>query len=270
MIVTIEKDMIMRICTFNVNSIKARKDLILDWLDHRGNDIDVLCLQELKTVDEGFPDADFEKLGYRCLVYGQKAYNGVAICTKIPPETVRKGFGNPEWDEQKRIIGAKIGGVDLVNLYAPHGGLRGEDKFAYKQNWYAQLILHLREKHSPKEPLVILGDLNVAHQDVDVFSAEALEDSIGTMPEERKCFQNLLEWDLIDAFRYLHPEKIQFTWWDYIGGAIWRDQGMRIDYILTTKALIPKIRNVEVDLWPRKRRHPTPSDHAPLLVDLNL
>jgi exodeoxyribonuclease-3 len=260
----------MKICTFNVNSIKARKELVLEWLEHRGNDIDVLCFQELKTVDKGFPYTDFEKIGYRCLVFGQKAYNGVAICTKIPPEAVQQGFGNPEWDEQKRFVSARIGGIDIINIYAPHGGMRGEDKFVYKQNWYGQLMRLLKEKHSSREPLLILGDLNVAHQDIDVYSAEALEDAIGTMPEERKCFQDLLGWDLLDVFRHLHPEKIQFTWWDYIGGAIWRDQGMRIDYILSTRTLIPKIKNIEVDLWPRKRSRPTPSDHAPLIAELDV
>lgn len=259
----------MKICTYNVNSIKARKELVLEWLEHRGNDIDVLCFQELKTVDEGFPYADFEKLGYQCLVFGQKAYNGVAICTKIPPQSVQKGFGNPEWDEQKRFVGAHIEGIDIINIYAPHGGNRGEDKFVYKQNWYAQLIGYLRKNHSSHNLLVIVGDFNVAHQDIDVYSAQALEDAIGTLPEERKCFQDLLNWDLKDVFRHFHPEIIQFTWWDYIGGAIWKDQGMRIDYILSTGTLIPKIKNIEVDLWPRKRRRPTPSDHAPQIAELD-
>jgi len=260
----------MKICTFNVNSIKARKELILEWLDHRSHDIDVLCFQELKTVDEGFPLADFEKLGYLCFVYGQKAYNGVAICTKIPPKAVQKGFGSPKWDEQKRIITAQIGGIHIINVYAPHGGLRGEDKFDYKQNWYRRLFGFLEENFSSDDPLVILGDLNVAYQDIDVHSPQALADSIGTMPEERSAFQKLLDWDLNDVFRRLHPDKIQFTWWGYIGGAIWRDQGMRIDYILSTQTLIQNFKNIEVDLWPRKRRNPTPSDHAPLIAELDL
>jgi exodeoxyribonuclease-3 len=260
----------MKICTYNVNSIKARKDLVLEWLENRGNDIDVLCFQELKTVDEGFPSTDFEALGYRCLVYGQKAYNGVAICTKIPPQTDQRGFGNPEWDEQKRVISARIGGIEIINLYAPHGGLRGEDKFDYKQNWYRFLLAFLKDHYSGTDPILILGDMNVAHRDIDVYSPEALEDSIGTLPEERKVFQDLLDWDLVDVFRQLHRDKIQFTWWDYIGGAIWKNQGMRIDYILTTKPLVPKIRAIEVDLWPRKRRKPTPSDHAPLVAEVDV
>lgn len=260
----------MKVCTYNVNSIKARKELVLDWLEHRGHDIDVLCFQELKTVDEGFPSAGFEDLGYRCFVFGQKAYNGVAICTRIASGGVQKGFGSPEWDEQKRILSARIDGVTIINIYAPHGGLRGEDKFVYKQRWYGQLIQYLNENHSPNDSLVILGDFNVAHKDIDVYSPEALKDSIGTMPEERRRFQDLLDSGLTDVMRFLQPDKIQFTWWDYMGGAVWKDRGMRIDYILSTKNLLDRIKNIEVDLWPRKRRQPTPSDHAPLVADLQL
>lgn len=260
----------MKICTFNVNSIKARKDLILEWLNHRGNDIDVLCFQELKTVDEGFPYENFEKQGYECLVFGQKAYNGVAICTKTSPEDVRRGFGTEEWDEQRRIISVQLQGMSLINIYAPHGGERGEEKFDYKQKWYKNFIAFLEKNFSPKAPVIICGDFNVAHKDIDVYSPQALMDAIGTKPEERTAFEELLEWGLIDCYRHLFPDLKQFTWWDYIGGAIWRDEGMRIDYILCTEPLIPKIKNIEVDIWPRKRRKPTPSDHAPLVADLIL
>jgi len=257
----------MKICSFNVNSIRARKDLILAWLDYRNNDIDVLCFQELKTVDEGFPFEDFEKLGYQCLVYGQKAYNGVAICTKIAPDNSSKGFGIKYLDNQKRIIAAKIDEIHLINIYVPRGGQLGEDKFNYKQEWYKNFIEYLNARYSPEDPIVILGDFNVAHKDLDVYSKDKLTGTIGVLPEERAAFKRLLEWNLIDTFRYLHPDKIQFTWWDYIGGAIWKDQGLRIDYILCTETLLKKLKNIEVDLWPRKRQKPTPSDHAPLIAE---
>ena len=263
-----EEENDMKICSFNVNSIRARKKLILSWLEHRNNDIDILCFQELKTVDEGFPFEDFTELGYECLVYGQKAYNGVAICTKIAPDNFSKGFGIDQWDEQKRIISAKIEGLHLINIYAPRGGLRGEDKFEYKQGWYKTLINHLKTQYSPKDPILILGDFNVAHEDIDVYSPEEMAESISVLPEERAVFNQLLDWKLIDTLRSFHPDKIQFTWWDYIGGAIWKDQGLRIDYILCTETLLKKLKNIEVDLWPRKRRIPTPSDHAPLITEL--
>jgi exodeoxyribonuclease-3 len=258
----------MKICTWNVNSIKARKVLALEWLKHRNNDIDVLCFQEIKTVEKDFPFEDFEKLGFTCHVSGQKSYNGVAICTRIPATLVRKGFGDKDWDEQKRIIQVETNEANFINIYAPHGGERGTERFDYKQNWYRRLIAFLKDNYSPKDSVLIVGDFNVAHRDIDVYSPEELTDSIGTLPEERAVFEELLNLRLIDIFRHFYPEKKQFTWWDYIGGAIWKDEGMRIDYILGTDSLLEKINHIEVDLWPRRRKNPTPSDHAPLIIEL--
>ncbi len=258
----------MIVCSFNVNSVKARKELILQWLDHRGGDIDALCIQEIKTEDSGFPAADFETRGFSCQVFGQKGYNGVAILSKIPPKSTVKGFGQAAWDEQKRLIRAGIKGLQIINVYAPHGDVRGTDKSDYKLRWYKNLIRYLGENFSPGDPLLVVGDFNVAHRDIDVYSPAELEDMIGTMPEEREAFGELLAWGLVDAFRELYPEKQQFTWWDYIGGAIWKDKGLRLDYALCTKPVLAKISKIEVDLWPRKRRAPTPSDHAPVLIDI--
>jgi exodeoxyribonuclease-3 len=261
-----EKEEAVKICTFNVNSIKIRTDLIIEWLTHRKDDTDILCFQEIKTIDEGFPFEAYQKKGFHCCVFGQKAYNGVAICSQYPMENVQKGFGDALWDQQKRIISAEIEGITIINLYAPHGGVRGDEKFVYKLNWYERLLSFLRQKHSPSDPLVIVGDMNVARENRDVYDPEALEDAIGTMPEERKSFENLLNWGLIDAFRHLQPEQKQFTWWDYIGGAVWRDEGMRIDYVLCTEPMLKNLKEVGVDIWPRKRRVPKPSDHAPLIA----
>jgi exodeoxyribonuclease-3 len=258
----------MKVCTWNVNSIKARKVLALEWLKHRNNDIDVLCLQETKTVDKDFPSADFEELGFECHVFGQKSYNGVAICTRIPATFVQKGFGDQDHDEQKRIIVVRIQEKNFINVYAPHGGERGTEKFDYKQNWYRRLVAFLKDNYSPKDPVLMVGDFNVAHKDIDVYSPEELADVIGTLPEERVVFEELLNLRFIDIYRHFYPEKKQFTWWDYIGGAIWKDEGMRIDYIVSTDSLLEKIKNIEVDLWPRRRKNPTPSDHAPLIIEL--
>jgi exodeoxyribonuclease-3 len=258
----------MKICTFNVNSIRARKDLIIEWLEHRENDIEILCFQELKALDELFPAEDFKALGYQCEVFGQKAYNGVAICSKLTLEDTVKGFNNPTWDEQKRMIAATVNGIRIMNIYAPHGDLQGEEKYDYKQGWYRELLFTLNTNFSPSDPLCIVGDFNVAREDRDVYDAEALKGGIGTLPQERERFEELLEWGLVDAFRFKYPDKTQFTWWDYIGGAIWKDQGMRIDYILCTRSLLERLDHLEVDVWPRKRREPKPSDHAPLIATL--
>jgi exodeoxyribonuclease-3 len=265
-----DEGLAMKICSFNVNSIKARKDLVFEWLDHRGGDIDVLCFQELKTEDAGFPAPDFEARGFGCLVFGQKGYNGVAILTKIPSKAALRGFGEAPWDEEKRLIRAQLKGFHIINIYAPHGDVRGTPKFDFKLRWYKNLITYLDRNFSAKDRLLVVGDFNVAHEDIDVYSPEEMADMIGTTPEERAAFKGLLDWGLVDAFRELHPDARQFTWWDYIGGAIWKDRGMRLDYVLCTSALLKKIRSVEVDLWPRKRRQPTPSDHAPVVVDIGM
>ena len=246
-----------------------RKDLILEWLKHRNGDIDILCFQELKAIDSLFPYEDFEKMGFQCEVFGQKTYNGVAICSKSPLEDVQKGLGDAAWDKQKRFIAATIDGIRFINIYAPHGDLQGKEKFDYKQGWYKELISVLDNNHSPSDPIFIVGDFNVAREDRDVYDPEALKGGIGTLPEERETFESLLRWGLIETFRYKCPDKTQFTWWDYIGGAIWRDQGMRIDYILCTESLLRTVDAVDVDRWPRRRREPKPSDHAPLIATLS-
>ena len=260
----------LKICTFNVNSIRARKDLILTWLKKRNNDLDILCLQEIKVVETLFPSKDLEKYDFRCKVYGQKGFNGVAICSKTPLEDLKKGFGDNYWDEQKRIISCKIRDVNIINIYAPHGDQRGEEKYYYKLKWFKTFLDFLKKNYSPEERIIVVGDLNVAKADFDVYDPAIVGDSIGTMIEEKTCLEELLVWGLIDAFRYLHPKQKQFTWWDYIGGAIWKDEGMRIDYVLCTKPLVNNIKDVEVDLWPRRRRTPKPSDHAPVIVTLEL
>jgi exodeoxyribonuclease-3 len=258
----------MKICTFNVNSIRTRMDLLRDWLNHRQQDIDILCFQELKSKEETFPDQDFEKMGFTCEIFGQKAYNGVAICSRLPIEDTQKGFLDAVWDEQRRLIRAEIEDINLINIYAPHGGLRGEDKFEYKITWYEKLLSFLEASFSPQDSLILAGDFNVAKEDLDVYDPEALSDTIGTMPEEREALKKILGWGFTDVFRSLYPSSIQYTWWDYIGGAIWKNEGMRIDYVLCTEPLLPCIESIEVDLWPRRRRMPKPSDHAPVIVTL--
>ena len=258
----------IKVCTFNVNSVRARKDLMVSWLVHRGNDIDVLCLQEVKVTEMDFPYGDFERLGFVCEVFGQKGYNGVAICSKIPLEDVRKGFGDPYWDRQKRIICGKVLGINLVNVYIPHGGPRGTAKYHYKLKWVNKLVDFLDQGYSPEEKIVIVGDFNVARSDFDVYDPELMKDGIGTMAEEREALDQILHWGLVDVFRNLHPQERLFTWWDYIGGAIWKDEGMRIDYVLCSEPLTGKVIDAQIDLWPRRRRTPKPSDHAPAIVAL--
>ncbi len=257
----------MKICTFNVNSIRARVDLLVKWLEKRGNDLDLLCLQELKGQEKDFPLAPFQELGYNNVeIYGQPRYNGVALCSKNKLDDVQKGFQEPSWDGEKRLISCQVKDIKVINLYFPHGDLRGSEKYHYKLEWYDFFLKYLQENHSPQESMVLAGDFNVTLEDRDVYDPELLKDSIGTMPEEREALQKIIDWGLVDAFRYCYPHQEAFTWWSYLGGGIWKNQGMRIDYIFCTRPLLDRLVDVEVDIWPRRRRKPTPSDHAPLVA----
>ncbi|SNZ02635.1 exodeoxyribonuclease-3 [Persephonella hydrogeniphila] len=255
----------LKVCSFNVNSIRARKELILKWLQEKEKNIDILCLQEVKVQEELFPYKDFEEIGYKAVVYSQKAYNGVAVLLRRNIDHIIKGIGDEYFDQQKRVLSVKTGDLWIINVYAPHGDLRGEDKYYYKLDWYRRFSQFLKDNFSPEEKIIMVGDFNVAIEDKDVWNPELLKDSIGTMPEEREAFRNILNWGFVDCFRYLYPDKKQFTWWDYIGGAVWRDEGMRIDYILATKPVVEHLKDIYVDTWTRKRRKPTPSDHAPVI-----
>jgi exodeoxyribonuclease-3 len=258
----------IKVATHNVNSIKARKELEIEWLKRES--IDILGLQELKQEEKNFPFEEFEAIGYNCYVFGQKTYNGVALCSKEPMEDIHKGFGDEELDRQKRLIYGRWRDIWFLNLYAPHGDLRGSEKFHYKLFFYERLLEFLEKNFSPKEKIVMMGDFNVALEDIDVYDPQLLRDSIGTMPEEREALRRVISWGFIDSFRYLYPDKVQYTWWDYIGGMIWKNKGMRIDYIFITEPLKDYLRDVYVDLWPRRRRNPKPSDHAPLIAVFEL
>jgi exodeoxyribonuclease-3 len=256
----------MKVATFNVNSINARADLIIRWLSEK-NPVDVLCMQEIKGVEEKFPFEKFEALGFECAVWGQKAYNGVAICSKLGFEEVQKGFGDPFWDEQKRFMRARIKGVDICNVYAPHGDIDGE-KHTYKLEFFRFLRRYLAERYDMrKDLLLVVGDLNVAREDIDVWDAELLRGTVDFMDDEREVFEELLSIGLHDLFRECHPKERGFTWWDYMTAAVWRDEGMRIDYILASDPMKERCREIIVDMWTRRRRSPKPSDHAPVVAE---
>ncbi len=255
----------MKIATFNVNSINARVDLIIRWLTEK-NPIDVLCFQEIKCEESKFPFEKFESLGYECAIFGQKAYNGVAICSKFGFEDVQKGFGDPFWDEQKRFIKARIKGIDICNIYAPHGDLEGE-KHTYKLEFFRYLKNYIKERYNlAKDNLLIVGDLNIAREDIDVWAPELLRGTVDFMDDEREVFEDFLSIGLHDLYRECHPEDHGYTWWDYMTAAIWRNEGMRIDYILASDPMKDRCQEIVVDLWTRRRRSPKPSDHAPIVA----
>jgi exodeoxyribonuclease-3 len=257
--------MAVTLCTFNVNSIRSRVDLILRWLTEK-RPVDILCFQEIKCEAAQFPAEPFEKLGYHVAVNGQKRLNGVAVCSKLPIASVKTEFGVEILDREKRLIETVVGETAILNCYVPRGGLEGEEKHAYKMAFFDALTDYagaLLQRHSR---VVLLGDFNVALGELDVYDTEVFEGAVGFLPSEKEKMRALLDTGLGDCYRRLHPDEKAFTWWDYRTAGIWRDEGMRIDYILGSARACEALTAIDVDLWTRRRRSPTPSDHAPVVA----
>jgi exodeoxyribonuclease-3 len=261
----------MKLATWNVNSLRVRLEHVLEWLapgegvQSAGKDMDVLVLQELKLSDDQFPAQAFEDIGYHSVFLGQKTYNGVALLSRHPIEHVVKNIPQHD-DEMARVISAEVLGLRVVGAYFPNGQEPGSEKFAYKMRWLEALERWLQTLCKSTTPVVLMGDYNITHIDLDVWDPEGLRDTIHCTQEERAHFQALLDLGLIDAFRTLNPEKKTFSWWDYRGGGFRRNHGLRIDHILVSQALRSNLLNCDVDPIPRKKERP--SDHAPVWVEL--
>jgi exodeoxyribonuclease-3 len=253
----------MKIATWNVNSLKVRLPHVLDWL--AATQADVLCLQETKTEDKGFPYAELEAAGYHAAHNGQKTYNGVAILAREGLEDVRcdiPGFA----DEQKRVIAATVRGRRVVCAYMPNGQAVGSDKYEYKLRWLAALADCVREELQRWPELVLLGDYNIAPEDRDVHDPVAWKDQILCSEPERAGFRQFLDLGLADAFRlFPQPDKL-YSWWDYRQMGFRLNRGLRIDHILLSPPLAGICRSCEIDKAPRKLERP--SDHAPVLATL--
>lgn len=255
----------MKITTWNINSVRARLDRALAWLDaHRP---DLLCLQETKVTDDLFPEEEFKKLGYHCAFAGQKSYNGVALLARQPLEEVEVGFSGDPLPEQMRVISAVFAGLRVYNLYVPNGSAVGTDKYDTKLLWLDRLQDHLRARHTVKEPLMLCGDYNIAPEDRDVHDPQRWRGKVLCSEPERSRFRDLLSWGLVDALRMHHPEPGHFTWWDYRMGGFRRNLGLRIDHFLVSRPLSERITDVLIDR--EERGGDKPSDHAPVTAVLS-
>lgn len=255
----------MRIATWNVNSLRVRLPQLLDWLARAQPDI--VGLQETKLVDADFPLAELAAAGYQALFTGQRTYNGVALLSRqVPAEPALALPGRPA-DEQKRFVAATIGSLHVVNAYVPNGSAVGSDKYAYKLDWLADFRLYLEDALKRRPRLVVMGDFNIAPADIDVHDPAAWEGQVLVSPAERQALAGIEALGLVDTFRHLNPGQQAFTWWDYRAAGFRRNHGLRIDHILASVPVLPACRagRVEIDL----RRAERPSDHAPLLLDLD-
>lgn len=253
----------MKIATWNVNSIKARKDRALAWLNEKKPD--VVCLQELKLEDKAVPVDEFKEAGYFTVSLGQKTYNGVAILSRSEPREVRRGLEDGVDDPQARLIEAVIDGVTVISAYMPNGQAVGTDKFLYKLEWLTRLRAYLDRHHSADKPLALCGDYNVAPDDLDVAFPDQWADSVLCHPDSRARLEALRSWGLVDVFRKHHPEGHVYSWWDYRMLAFPKGNGLRIDHIFATPSLAERSVGAEVDRNQRKGQ--LPSDHAPVIVD---
>ncbi len=253
----------MKLACWNVNSIRARHDRLLAWLER--TEPDVVCLQELKVVDEAFPFEALGELDYHAAVYGQKTYNGVAVLSRTKAKAVRRGLGDD--DPQARFLEAKIGSLHVLCAYVPNGQEVGSDKWAYKLDWMARLRAFLDEHHSPSEPVILCGDFNVARDDRDVARPEEWAGSVLCHDDARRAMEAILDWGLVDLFRQKHPDGGVYSWWDYRALGFPKNNGLRLDYVLATESLARKCTAAEIDRNQRKGNKP--SDHAPVVVEFD-
>jgi len=259
------------IATWNVNSIRTRLSQIIDWINQVNPDI--LCLQETKVTDDSFPIEPFEKLGYSVEAYGQKSYNGVAIVSKIKPQNTNKGFyisdQNVEiFSDQKRLISADINGVRIINVYVPNGSSLESDKFEYKIHWLNCLSSFLDEEEKKGDLICLMGDFNIAPSNFDIHDPKKYEGGIMASEIERNALNNVLKERFIDSFRIFEKTTGHWTWWDYRNNAYELNKGWRIDHIYISKELSSKLKSCVIDSLPRSNLRP--SDHAPVMINLDL
>ena len=255
----------MQLATWNVNSLTVRLPQVLDWL--QANPVDVLVLQETKLTDDKFPADAFTAAGYHAQWFGQKTYNGVALLSRTPATNVVKnipGFA----DDMARVITASVASLRVIGAYFPNGQAPGSDKFEYKMEWLKSLRSWVKTELEAHPHLVLMGDYNITFDDDDVWDPEGMRDQIHCTDEERYQLRSLVALGLHDSYRLFAQPPQSYSWWDYRDFAFRRNRGLRIDHILVSTALKLGARACHIDKAPRKNVRP--SDHAPVVLDVNL
>ncbi len=240
----------MKIATYNVNSIRRRLPIVLDWLaEHKP---DVFCLQETKVEDEKFPLEAIQNAGYQAAYRGMKAYNGVATLTRAAPEKVIHGLHEGDDNEDARIIQTVVDGIPIINTYVPQGHSISSEKYAFKLAWFRRLLAYFESALDRNGPAIWCGDLNVAPEEIDVYHPDRRVNDVDFHIDARNAYKEVVAWGFVDVFRKLHPDLVQYTYWDYFRNAFERNLGWRIDHILATNVLAERCHTVEVDMAARK------------------
>jgi len=248
----------MKIATWNINSIRRRLPLLLDWMAK--HQPDVLCLQETKVQDSEFPVDAVRTAGYYCTYRGMKSYNGVATLSRLEPETILHGLHRGPDNEDCRILQTVVNGVAIVNTYVPQGYKINTDKYAFKLEWFKRIRAYFGEQLDPQKPAIWTGDMNVAPEPLDVYHPDRRVNDVDFHIDARNAYKEAIAWGFTDVFRQLHPDRLQYTYWDYFRNALENNWGWRIDHILATAPLAAACTAVDVDMEPR--RAPSASDHT--------
>jgi len=255
----------VRLVTWNVNSLKARLERVEEWL--ATVQPDVLCMQETKLADSAFPAMTFQAMGYESAHVGEGRWNGVAILSKVGLTDVVAGFGDGDEDDpEARLMWATCGGVRIANVYVPNGRGLEEDHYQYKLRWLERLRARIAASVGPDDPFVVCGDFNIAPEDRDVYDPAEFVGTTHTSAPEREALGKLIDLGLVDVFRRHYEAPGLFSWWDYRAGNFHKGKGMRIDLVLATAALADGSTAALIDRNARKGK--SPSDHAPVVVDL--
>ncbi|CDZ75761.1 Exodeoxyribonuclease III [Legionella massiliensis] len=255
----------IKLASWNVNSLKIRLEQVLNWLDSSG--VAILGMQETKLVDENFPHEAFIERGYHVSFSGQKTYNGVAVVSRFPINEVVTDIPDLQ-DPQRRILATTIAGIRFINLYVPNGADLSSDKYNYKLMWLEKVNAYIKQQLILYPKVAVVGDFNIAPEDRDVHDPAEWEGSILVSPAERRAFNELLALGLADSFRNFPQEEKIFSWWDYRAAGFRRNRGLRIDHLLLNRELSALCRQSKIDKEPRKWERP--SDHAPAWVELDL
>lgn len=259
----------MKIVTWNINGVKARIGNLLVWLKDSAPDI--VCLQEIKSVDEQFPRAEIEALGYHVETHGQKGFNGVAILSKIRFDEVNRGLPGDDADEQARFIEGVFstdkGVLRVVSLYLPNGNPIETEKFPYKLAWMARLEKWARERLTLEEPLILAGDYNVIPEPIDARNPDAWLGDALFQPESRQAFRCLLNLGFTEAVRAVTDAPDTYTFWDYQAGAWQKNNGIRIDFLLMSPEAANHFSSASIEK--HVRAWEKPSDHVPVAAELS-
>lgn len=260
----------MRLATWNVNSLGARLPLVLEWM--AANQPDVLCLQETKQADDAFPEGAFADLGYQAVHHGDGRWNGVAIVSRVGLGDPARGLGSDEDAHGCRMMAATCQGIRVHSVYVPNGRSLDSEHYRYKLAWLARLRAYLAERSDPSAGVAVCGDFNVAPTDADVWDPAHFVGMTHVSEAERAALGQLLDWGLVDAFRQHHPDGGVYSWWDYRAGDFHKGHGLRIDLVLLSSGLAARCTAARVDRDARKKSPAgnKPSDHAPVVVELDL